>query len=294
MEECLSSLSVQTEKVDKVLVIENDSDDCSAEIVSRFQNAKLYQLDENTGYAAALNIGIRQCLTDLIVTANPDTKFDRHFSENIKNRFEKEKDLDIASPLLLRFEGDLVDSAGQSLSIACHPVEIGFGKKMGNVDIEEKEIFSVCGAVTVFRRTSLEKLKIQGEYYDESFFMFWEDLDIGWRADLFGLKKKLCPEIIAYHFRGGTMKHSFISRFSMALGRSGEIKYHLVKNRYLTLIKNFRFKSDWFKIPFIFFKDIVWIGLLTLSSPKIIIRFWKSAKLLGGAWAKRKIIKKNE
>ena len=71
--------------------------------------------------------------------------------------------------------------------------------------LAERQVFSVCGAATVFSRPALEKLQIGGEYYDEDFFMFWEDFDIGWRAGLLGLQACFAPTAIAYHFRSATL-----------------------------------------------------------------------------------------
>jgi hypothetical protein len=83
-------------------------------------------------------------------------------------------------------------------------------------------------------------------------------------------------------------------RLFLSLSRPPAIKYHLVLNRYLTLIKNFRLKRFWWTIPFVFAKDLVWVGLLTLSAPKIIIKLLKSTKYLHGAYRKRKLIKDHE
>jgi GT2 family glycosyltransferase len=160
--------------------------------------------------------------------------------------------------------------------------------------LAEREVFSVCGAATVFSRQALEKLKIGGEYYDEDFFMFWEDFDIGWRANLLGLKAFLVPGAIAYHFRSGTLARSGWSRFSLALARPASLRYHLLINRYLTLIKNFRPAREWWTLPFVLLKDLFWAGALTIRSPKTIIALARSGSLFKKAWKKRKLIKDHE
>lgn len=290
----LESLQAQSEPFTRIIVVDNKSKDDSLKIIDEFAGISLISLDENIGYPAALNRGIRECDSDLVLVANSDIYLEKNFNEIIKAEFENEKELNIASPMILRFGGKLIDSAGQSYSASLYPIEIGFGSIYNPDEIRDKNVFSVCGAATVFRKEALEKLKIDGEYYDESYFMFWEDFDIGWRANLYGMKTELVPDAKVFHFRGGTLKKSFITKFSMALARPGEIKYHLVKNRYLTLIKNFRFRDFWFLIPLIVLKDLVWVGLLTLSSPKIIIKLLRSGKLFRTAIRRRKIIKNNE
>jgi len=290
----IESLLAQTEQFRRIIIVDNNSPDKSCEIVSGFPAVSLIRLEKNAGYSAALNSGIRECDSDLVLAANSDIKLDKNFNRIIKEKFEKVKNLEIASPLILRFDEKTIDSAGQFCSSSMYPAERGFGTSLEKYEAVESEVFSVCGAATVFRRESLERLKVEDEYYDESFFMFWEDFDIGWRANLYGMNLKLVPSAKVFHFRGGTLKKSLLVKFSMALARPGEIKFHLVKNRYLTLIKNFRFKKDWYHIPMIFLKDLLWVGMLTLSSPKIIIKLMGSAGFLKTAFRRRKIIKKNE
>ena len=152
-------------------------------------------------------------------------------------------------------------------------------------------MFSVCGAATVFSRPALEKLKIGGEYYDEDFFMFWEDFDIGWRASLLGLKVFFAPTASPIISAAPPCKRLGWSRFSLALARPAPLRYHLLKNRYLTLIKNFRWRRDWWPLPFVLLKDLLWVGALTIRSPKIIIAMARSRHVFKRAWEKRKMDK---
>jgi GT2 family glycosyltransferase len=223
--------------------------------------------------------------------ANSDIILDENFNTMVLGKFQEHKDIAMLSPLILRFDRRTVDSAGQACSLALYPSEIGFNRDINDIQIDERPVFSVCGAATVFNRQALEQLKINDEYYDEDFFIFWEDFDIGWRAHLLGMKTLFYPKAVVYHYRSGTLKQNFLSRFSLALARPAAIKYHLVKNRYLTLIKNFRFKQNIKSIPFVFLKDIIWVSLLTFGSPKIIIPLMKSGKYIKNAFKKRKQVR---
>lgn len=289
--ENLKFLLKQTVKFSRVIVVDNNSTDNSSKIIDDYPQVRKIALDYNSGYSRGANIGIKDTNSDLVLVANSDIIADEKLNEIIIEKFAADPDLAILSPLILRFDRKTVDSAGQTCSRALYPVETGFNKPLEKVPVEEGAVFSVCGAATVFRREALEKLKIGEEYYDEDFFIFWEDFDIGWRANLLGLKTVFCPEAVVYHYRSATLKKSFLSRFSLSMARSAFIKYHLVKNRYLTLIKNFRFRKNFRAIPFIILKDIVWVPLLTASSPKIIIKLMKSGKYIKKALKKRKIIK---
>lgn len=287
--ELIASLLNQTVPFKEIIAVDNASNDKSIEILNGFSDRiRLIAEPENTGYARAANTGIRAASSDLVVVANPDTVFDHSFNENVIEAFEANPGISLLSPLILRFGGHVVDSAGQARSRACYPLERGFNKPLKDLSIEPGPVFSVCGAATVFTRNGLEWLAVDGQYYDEDFFIFWEDFDVGWRAQLMGLKVLFYPEARVFHFRSGTMEKNFWSRFSLALARPSFIKYHLVKNRYLTLIKNYRFSTDWRYLPFMVLKDLIWVPLLTISSPKIIIPLMKSVKYFKRAFGKRK------
>lgn len=293
IEDCLKTAVKQTDSFDNILVVDNNSSDDTVEKCKKFSDVNCISLNYNSGYSKAANMGIDSVETDLCVIANSDVKFDKDFVKNTVKYFEENQSVDILSPLLIRFDEKTVDSAGQESSLSLFPKEIGYNKKLKDLVLIKKDVFSVCGAATVFKRKSLLRLKIDNEYYDEDFFMFWEDFDIGWRANQMGMKTVFYPKSIVYHYRSGTLKKNFFSKFALSLSRPSDIKYHLIKNRYLTLIKNFRFKKFWFNIPFILIKDFIWVGALTISSPKIIIRLIKSVPLIFKAFGKRVIIKKN-
>ena len=262
----LDSLLNQSEAFNQIIVIDNLSSDHSKEILESYPNVRKIYFSYNSGYAKAANLGIQRSTGELILVANADTFFDEKFNEKVINKFTQEPKLGLLSPLIMRFDKKTIDSAGQTYSWALHAKEIGFNKNIRTITIREGPVFSVCGAATVFHKDALEKLKIEGEYYDEDFFIFWEDFDIGWRANLLGLKVHFFPQALVYHYRSATLKRNFISRFSLSLARSPFIKYHLVKNRILILIKNYRINQFWWSIPLVVLKDLIWVALLTISS----------------------------
>jgi GT2 family glycosyltransferase len=294
LHENLKSLVDQTIPFKQIIVVDNHSADKSLEILNEFNNVKTIELKYNSGYACGANIGISQCNADLILVANSDTYFERDFNAQVTKKCSEDPEIALLSPLILRFGGKQIDSAGQTYSLGLYPREIGYNQPLQKIEIKEGPVFSVCGAATIIKCSFLDRLKINNEVYDEDYFSFWEDFDLGWRASLLGLKTYFYPQAVAYHYRSGTLKKSFISRWSLSLARSPEIKFHLIKNRYLTLIKNFRWSQFWWTIPFVVIKDIIWVGALTLSSPKIIIKIMLSSKYLRRAFKKRKLIKQNE
>ena len=287
----IASLLGQSVPFKEIIVVDNNSRDNSLEILRQYKDIQLIAQDTNTGYAAGANTGIRAATADLVMVANADIILKKNFNHLVIDRFTSNREIALLSPLLLRFDKTTVDSAGQRLSSSLYPQEIGYGQPLQSLDLNEGPVFSVCGAATVFSRRALEQLEMEGHYYDEDFFIFWEDLDIGWRANNIGLLNYFYPEAIVYHFRSATLKRSFISRFSLAMGRSPLVKYHLVKNRYLTLIKNFQWKKNWRAIPFALCKDIIWVSALTLTAPKNIMKLLASGGNMIRAFKKRQMIK---
>ncbi|MEI6614285.1 MAG: hypothetical protein WCL37_05260, partial [Chrysiogenales bacterium] len=115
-----------------------------------------------------------------------------------------------------------------------------------------------------------------------------------WRANLFGMKTFFVPQAIAYHFRSATLKKNWLAHFSLALARPAPLRYHLIKNRYLTLIKNFRYAQFWWTLPFIVVKDLLWVCALTITAPKIIIALAGSKNIFKRAFRKRRWIQGHE
>ncbi len=294
LERNLRSLAGQTVPFRRIVVVDNASRDGSAALITDFAGLDPLLLQANVGYAAAANLGIGRCESDLVLVANADVFLDAEFNRRALEFFARCPQAGLLSPLILRFDGATIDSAGQERSPALYPRESGYGRPLARQALAERRVFSVCGAATVFSRPALEKLKIGSEYYDEDFFMFWEDFDIGWRANLLGLGVFFSPAVIAFHFRSGTLPSSLWSRFSLALARPAPLRVHLVKNRYLTLVKNFRLRRDGWSLPLIAVRDLLWVGALTIRSPKIIIALARSGPAFKKAWHKRQWIKDHE
>ncbi len=294
LERNFHSLFRQSVPFRRVVVVDNASQDASRDVMAAFPGLDAVMLEENVGYAAAANLGIDRTESGLVLVANADIFLDDEFNRRVLEFFARRPQAGLLSPLILRFDRATIDSAGQERSLALYPREAGYGRPLAGAALAEREVFSVCGAATVFSRPALERLRIAGEYYDSDFFMFWEDFDIGWRARLLGLKAYFTPAAIAYHFRSATLPRSRWSRFSLALARPAPLRAHLLKNRYLTLIKNFRWRRDWARAPIALLKDLLWAGALTIRSPKIIIALVRSRRVFKNAWEKRKWIRDHE
>ena len=148
-----------------------------------------------------------------------------------------------------------------------------------------KRIFCPCGCAAVYKKEMLEDIKILGDYFDSDFFIYSEDLDLGFRARLMGWKCMPANKAIVYHAHGGTMKS--YSNFSIYLGD---------RNRIWTLVKNFPGPLIIKYLPFILLLQVATIMKYAIKGKLVIILKAKfdAIKGLAKMLKKRKIIQKKK
>jgi len=235
LKDCLESLRGQSYRNFKIIFVDNGSVDGSADFVGKkFPEAEIIRLEKNTGFAKGYNIGIKKALEDksieYVIILNNDTKLHEKFIENMLACSQRYPDAGSVQPKVLNFfESDKIDCAGILLGIDGVATNRGYGEKDGGQYETEKEIFGATGAASLFTRKALEKTKLSdGEYFDNSHFAYYEDVDLAWRLRLSGFKSFYCPKAVAHHVHSATA------------GRiSGFKAYYLNRNRFFTLIKNY-------------------------------------------------------
>ncbi len=288
LERALKTAVSQEESFAKIIVIDNASQDDSCLIASKFKEVELIACKKNSGYAAAANLAFQRLNTDIVLIANSDILLPVDFSKRARLFFEKHQQAAMLAPLLLRFDQKTIDSAGQDRSLSCFPREHCFNRKLDKVKLSCREVFSACGALLVMHRRLIEAVLDKEQLFDEDFFIFWEDFDLGWRLHKRGVRIFFEPQVFAYHFRSATLPKSVFSRIALSLARPAPIKYHIVKNRYLTLLKNFSLRTDWYRLPFILLKDLVWLPLMIAFSPSILLKCIRARHLFKRALIYRK------
>jgi GT2 family glycosyltransferase len=186
----------------------------------------------------------------------------------------------MVSGKILRMDKITIDSTGLFLGKSRKPVERGFNQKDRGQYNKEGYIFGVSGAAAFYRRAMLEDIKDENGYFDQRYGMFYEDLDLAWRASKKGWRGYYTPKAIAYHKRGASAKASFPSprffkKYSFVY-LNNALKIRLIKNRYLTIIKNDSFWGIIFNLPFILTYEIKLYIYIILFSPKLLGQILKS------------------
>jgi len=230
LQKLLPSISSQTWKKFEIIVVDNNSRDRSVEIVKYyFPEARIIKNPENSGFARAANQGIEASCGEFVLLLNPDTRLKEDFIEILVRKLKEHPEAGGVCGKLLKEDEGRIDSAGIFFSPFLRHFDRGQGEEPEKYD-EEVYVFGISGAAALLRRKMLEDIKIDGEYFDSSFFAYREDADLCWRAQLLGWKFLYVPSAIGFHRRRvfpGKRK-----------GLPPFINMHSVKNRFLMRIKN--------------------------------------------------------
>lgn len=225
IERCLISLYEQTYQPLEILVVDNASTDGSAQLVKeRFPGVRLILNERNLGFGGGNNVGIQSSTGKYIMMLNNDTRLDPRCVEELKKAIERDERYGAcASKILLEFEDNLIDAAG--IVVCPDGLSIGRGRleKSDKYDIET-EVFFASDCACLYRREMLDEIGL----YDEDFFAYADETDMGWRAQLAGWKCIYNPKAIVYHFHSATS------------GSYSPFKAFLVeRNRIWVALKNF-------------------------------------------------------
>ncbi|HKY32179.1 MAG TPA: glycosyltransferase family 2 protein [Candidatus Polarisedimenticolia bacterium] len=294
LEGCLASVAGQTHPAVELIVVDNGSTDGSADLVrERFPRATLVRNASNTGFSAANNLGLKRAGGAYILFLNADAVLQPDYLEEALKPFAADRRVGMVAGKVLRFDRLTLDTTGQILTRGRRARERGYGRPDAGQYERGGEVFAVCGAVALVSRRMVESVSLEGEFFDEDFFAFMEDLDAGWRARNQGWICAYQPSAVALHYRGGTQQGSRhpVRRRAELPRRPPAIQAHIVMNRYLAMIKNERPGSFLVNLPFILAWDaVVWAWLL-LFSPRTLPILWERRGLIARAWRKRRALR---
>lgn len=280
---CLNSinnLKVLNFELEKIIVDNASTDGSVAEIKSKYKDFNLIINEKNLGFAGGINKGIKQASGSIIVTLNIDVVLDPNFLVAALEQFQDPQVGAVAGKVLRLNNKKVIDSTGHVVYKNRLFIDRGDGEvDKGQYD-QVEEIFGACAGIGVYRKAMLEDVKINEEYFDEDFFLFLEDTDLNWRAQLFGWKTIYTPKAVAYHWRGG-----------VAARGSYVVEKNNYKNRYLMLIKN----DSWFSLakilPQLVLTDFLkTVGVFSRSPRSFVAGVKETILLAPKMWKKRSII----
>ncbi len=194
---CLESLRGQTYRNFEVLVVDNASTDGTPNVVQRdFPEAQIISLARNRGFTGATNAGIAQSRGAMVALMNQDVEADPHWLEEIALAAQAHPEAGaIACKIMLHAQRDHFHSAGDLYRLDGVPVNRGVWELDSGQYDEHGEVFAACGGAAAYRRRVLEQIGA----FDESFFMYLEDVDLAWRQQLTGWPTIYAPCAVAFH-----------------------------------------------------------------------------------------------
>lgn len=199
MPDCIASLQAQTCQDFSVLVVDNGSQDGSAEWL-REQGIDTVFLPENRGFSGAVNIGLKKSLTPFVILLNNDTKVDKNYIREMLRAVKRSpKIFSVSSRMVQMFHPELMDDGGDMYCLLGWAFQRGVGRRE-KLYRRPVRVFSACAGAALYRREVFEEIG----YFDELHFAYLEDLDVGYRARIAGYDNIYCPTALVHHVGSGT------------------------------------------------------------------------------------------
>ncbi|MCI6640471.1 MAG: glycosyltransferase family 2 protein [Pygmaiobacter massiliensis] len=203
LEGSVESIFAQTMQDFELILVDNGSTDESLTFARSLLGRPGYTLIENhsnTGFSAAVNMGIKAAKGEYVVLFNNDAFAQPDWLEQLIACAEQDENIFSVSSLMLRYyEPELADDAGDYVNILGWACKTGDGLKASRYQ-KQRRCFSACGGAALYRKSILDKIGL----FDETFFAYLEDVDIGWRANSLGYKNIYCPAAVCRHICGAT------------------------------------------------------------------------------------------
>lgn len=203
LERCLAALMNQTVKPHEIILVDNASSDRSVEIVDRFPSVRMLVQDQNTGFARGNNLAIAAASSESewIVLLNPDAFTEPRWLEELLAAAHRNPGFDaFGSKLVVAADPGVLDGAGDVYHVSGLVWRMGHGAPAASFVEQAREVFSPCAAAAMYRRSAL--LEVGG--FDEDYFCYVEDVDLGFRLRLAGYRCLYVPLSVAHHVGSGT------------------------------------------------------------------------------------------
>jgi GT2 family glycosyltransferase len=279
LNDCLDALARQTRRPSRVVVIDNASTDGSVDAARvRYPRVEIVRLPRNSGFAAASNIGIR-ALPDCpwVAFLNPDAFPEPAWIEAlVRAALRHPGCAAFGSHMLNARDQRLVDGTGDVYHVSGRAWRRDEGRPVAQIEPRGlSEIFAPCAAAALYRRDLL--IDLGG--FDEEYFCYSEDVDLGFRLRLAGYRSLYVPDATVLHV--GSAVTGRYSDFSV---------YHGHRNLVWTFVKNMPAPLLWLYLPQHFMLNlatVVWFGLH--GRVRIILKAkWDALRGLRRVWGRRR------
>ncbi|SHJ17587.1 glycosyltransferase family 2 protein [Parasporobacterium paucivorans] len=249
---CMESLVKQNYPDYEILIMDNASTDGSIEYIrEKFPRVNLVCLDKNYGFTGAVNKGIELTESPYFILLNNDTEVEPDFVGELVKAIEKsDKIFSCNSKMINFYDREVMDDAGDLYAIVGWAFQKGTGQSIYKYN-KDKSIFSACGGASIYRKKVIDEIGA----LDPAHFAYLEDVDLGYRAKIYGYRNMYCSKSIVYHVGSGTSGSKYNS-FKVKLTARNSIYLNYKNMPIIQLVLNFLFLLLGFAVKALYFKKI--------------------------------------
>lgn len=266
LKDCLKSLQNQSYTKFEIILVDNGSVDDSINFTQQhFPKVKIVKLNKNYGFAKAINEGVKRSQARYVILLNNDTTVDKNFVKSLVDCADKHSEvISVNSKLLNFYNKKIIDGVGILINEVGQARSIGWEEEDKGQYGEEEYIFGATGGGSLFKRKDFIKIGM----FDESFFMYSEEVDFAFRAQFLGYKSIYCPKALVFHKHKATSKKL-----------PQHIEYWQFRNMTQVIIKDFPkgvlFKNNrWLKIILVHLNTIFYQIKNSYFWPPFAANFW--------------------
>lgn len=280
LQDCIDSIIRETNLPYEIIIVDNNSPDNSGQnFSSKYPKIKFILNKKNVGVPGGLNIGIKNASGNFIVLLNNDLILMPNWLDNFFRAYEKYGDALYQPKSLKLKDPTILDGTGCMINI------FGFGfarnkgiRDEGKYDVME-EISYASGTCMFAPKRIFDKIG----FFDPTFFAYHEELDLGWRARIFGYSSYYVPQSLIHHHGSAHWKWS------------PQVFYFLERNRWLVILKNYSFKTILKLLPSLLVIEVAMICYFTFKGliHKKIQSYFSIIKLYPHIIKERNFIQKN-
>ena len=221
--DCVRSLEAQSRRDFEVIIVDNSGQQLVRRRNAAGAQAKVIENTVNAGFGGAINQAFRQSTSEFLATLNDDAVADPNWVASLMAAVENRPDVGMCASKVRLFPRGNLDSAGMLIA------GDGSSKQRGHLGDpaqyeQAEEVLLPSGSAALYRRIMLEEIGL----FDDHFFLYCEDTDLGLRGRWAGWKCLYVPAAIVDH------------HYSHSAGRASSLKaYYVERNRLFTVVKNF-------------------------------------------------------
>ncbi|MBP3886687.1 MAG: glycosyltransferase family 2 protein [Cellulosilyticum sp.] len=235
LKSCIESLRIQDNLEFETIIIDNASQDSDYKWVKEeYPDIIWKKLNQNYGFSSAVNEGIKMAKGEYVLLLNNDTVLEADFVSQMVKAIERDKRIfGVSSKMIAYHNHSMMDDAGDEYTVLGWAYKTGDGKPVEQFT-KRKRVFSACAGAALYRKEVFDKIGL----FDENFFAYMEDVDVSYRARIYGYYNVYCPDAKVYHI-GSATSGSKYNEFKVRLAARNNVYVPYKNMPFIQLLINF-------------------------------------------------------